>query len=37
MELQPGDELDFDDVSMLLEHLMEMEHETISDTSIGKQ
>ena len=36
MELQPGDELDFEDVSMLLEHLIETEHERISDASIGK-
>eukprot|EP01048_Picozoa_sp_COSAG05_P007526 COSAG05_NODE_533_length_8896_cov_17.527404_2_plen_222_part_00 len=36
MELQPGDELDFEDVSMLLEHLVETEHERISDASIGK-
>ena len=36
MELQPGVELDFEDVSMLLEHLIETEHERISDASIGK-
>ena len=36
MELQPGDELDYEDVSMLLECVMEDEHETVSDASIGK-
>ena len=36
MEHQPGDELDFEDVSMLLVHLIETEHERISDASIGK-
>ena len=36
MELQPGVELDFEDVSMLLEHLTDTEHERISDASIGK-
>ena len=37
MELQPSDELDYDDVRILLEHLMEDEHQTISDASVGKQ
>eukprot|EP01048_Picozoa_sp_COSAG05_P017930 COSAG05_NODE_2535_length_2932_cov_3.002824_1_plen_56_part_00 len=36
MELQPDDKLDFDDVTMLLECVMEDEHETVSDASIGK-
>ena len=36
MELEPDEELDYDDVSMLLECVMEDEHETISDASIGK-
>ena len=36
MELGPDEELDYDDVSMLLECVMEDEHETVSDTSIGK-
>ena len=35
-ELGPDDELDYDDVTMLLECVMEDEHETISDASIGK-
>ena len=36
MELEPDEELDYDDVTMLLECVMEDEHETISDASIGK-
>ena len=36
MELEPDQELDYDDVTMLLECVMEDEHETISDASIGK-
>jgi len=36
MELQPNDKLDYDDVTMLLECVMEDEHETVSDASIGK-
>ena len=36
MELEPDEELDCDDVTMLLECVMEDEHETVSDTSIGK-
>ena len=36
MELGPDDELDYDDVTILLECVMEDEHETVSDASIGK-
>ena len=37
MELQPGEELDCDDVHALLECLLEAEHESITDASIGRE
>ena len=36
LELEPDEELDYDDVVELLEYVMEDEHETISGASIGK-